>query len=55
VPDRKLLGGNLGLSITVPSSWVDYRAIAQDGDAAAVSLLAQALKDLLCAIGVRIQ
>jgi len=26
VPDRKLLGGNLGLSITVPSGWVDYRA-----------------------------
>jgi hypothetical protein len=26
VPDRKLLGGNLGLSITVPSAWVDYRA-----------------------------
>ena len=26
VPDRKFLGGNLGLSITVPSGWVDYRA-----------------------------
>jgi hypothetical protein len=26
VPDRKLLGGNLGLSITVPAGWVDYRA-----------------------------
>jgi hypothetical protein len=26
VPDRKLLGGNLGVSITVPSAWVDYRA-----------------------------
>ena len=26
VPDRKFLGGNLGLSITVPSAWVDYRA-----------------------------
>jgi hypothetical protein len=26
VPDRKLLGGNFGLSITVPSAWVDYRA-----------------------------
>jgi len=26
VPDRKLFGGNLGLSITVPSGFVDYRA-----------------------------
>src|SRR5215467_9144836 len=26
VPDRKVLGGNLGLSLTVPSGWVDYRA-----------------------------
>jgi hypothetical protein len=26
VPDRKLLDGNLGLSITVPAAWVDYRA-----------------------------
>src|SRR6202011_2428488 len=29
--------------------------VAQDGDAAAVSLFAQALEDLLCAIGVRVQ
>jgi hypothetical protein len=26
VPDRKLFGGNLGLSITVPTAVVDYRA-----------------------------
>ena len=26
VPDRKVFGGNLGLSITVPSGFVDYRA-----------------------------
>jgi hypothetical protein len=24
VPDRKLFGGDLGLSMTVPTSWVDY-------------------------------
>jgi hypothetical protein len=26
VPDRKVLGGNLGLSITVPAGWIDIRA-----------------------------
>ena len=26
VPDRKLFGGNLGLSITVPGGWMDIRA-----------------------------
>jgi hypothetical protein len=26
VPDRKVFGGNLGLSMTVPALWVDYRA-----------------------------
>jgi len=26
VPDRKFFVGNLGLSITIPSGWVDYRA-----------------------------
>src|SRR5262245_2075455 len=53
---RALAGGEVQLEIDGQLGW-PYQAdvVAQDGDAAAVSLLAQALKDLLCAIGVRIQ
>jgi hypothetical protein len=29
VPDRKVFGGNLGLSITVPAGWIDIRAGAE--------------------------
>jgi hypothetical protein len=29
VPDRKVFGGNLGLSITVPGGWIDIRAGAE--------------------------
>jgi hypothetical protein len=35
VPDRKILGGNLGLSVTIPSGWVDYQASVQVGPLAA--------------------
>src|SRR5499427_10307090 len=53
---RTFRGSEVQLEIDGQLGW-PYQAdvVAQDGDAAAVSLLAQALKDLLCAIGVRIQ
>jgi hypothetical protein len=35
VPDRKLLGGNLGLSVTIPFAYVDYQASIGVGGLAA--------------------
>src|SRR5215467_5570832 len=53
---RALAGGEVQLEIDGQLGW-PYQAhvVAQDGDATVVSLLAQALEDLLRAIGVRIQ
>src|SRR5215475_5082769 len=53
---RTLAGSEVQLEIDGQLGW-PYQAnvVAQDGDAAAVSLLAQALEDLLRAIGVRIE
>jgi len=53
---RALTGIEVQLEIDGQLGW-PYQAhvVAQDRDAAAVSFLAQALEDLLSAIGVRIQ
>src|SRR5262245_622961 len=53
---RALAGGEVQLEIDGQLGW-PYQAdvVAQDGDAAAVSFFAQALEDLLRAIGVRIE
>src|SRR5262245_19913796 len=53
---RALAGGEVQLEIDGQLGW-PYQAdvVAQDGDAAAVSFFAQALEDLLGAIGVRIE
>jgi hypothetical protein len=37
VPDGKLLGGNLGLSVTIPAAYVNYEASVQVGRRAAFS------------------
>src|SRR5215475_8812463 len=53
---RALAGGEVQLEVDGQLGWPNAaHVVAQDRDAAAVSLLAQALKDLLRAIGVRIQ
>jgi hypothetical protein len=36
VPDRKVFGGNLGLSVTVPVAYVNYEASVQVGPSAAL-------------------
>src|SRR5262249_55644744 len=53
---RALAGGEVQLEIDGQLRW-PYQAdvVAQDRDATAVSFLAQALEDLLRAIGVRIE
>src|SRR5262245_62550424 len=53
---RTLAGSEVQLEIDGQLGWPNAaNVVAQDGDAAAVSLLAQALEDLLRAIGVRIE